>query len=96
MRLLLASPSAGDDAGSFLVVSDGDRAHLGSIPERFGIILALIDREVGGVDADAGDVVTVGMELPRHEQECSVTEAASDEVLQVLTPQVLIADLASL
>ena len=67
----------------------------GSMPERFGLIFAFIDREVSGVDADAGDVVTVGMELTtratvqRH-------RGGLDEVLQVLTPQVLIADLASL
>ena len=67
------------------------------MPEDLLVALVFVDGVVGGVDADSGEVVAVdGVELPCHEREGGVAEAAADEVLEVLAPEVLVASLAPL
>ena len=67
------------------------------MPESLLVALAFVDGVVGGFDADPGELVAVdGVELPCHEREGGVSEAAAEEVLEMLAPEVLVASLAAL
>ena len=60
-----SSPAGGDDLGSLLLLGDGEGAGGGSLPEGFGLALGVVDGVGGGLDVDAGQVVTFDlMELP--------------------------------
>jgi len=90
-------PAAGDDSVLLLGFDDGDGGCGGSVPESLLVALAFVDGVVGGFDADPGELVAVdGVELPCHEREGGVSEAAAEEVLEMLAPEVLVASLAAL
>ena len=60
------------------------------------LALVVVDGVGGGSDVDAGEVVASDfVEDPGEQGEGVVTEAVVDEVLEVLSPEVAVADLAS-